>query len=139
LVHQLSLFLVGFNDLVQTSLQDHDGVRESSVTSSFITLFGLLNLLVFDLQDIIFILKLYLESVDLILELLFFFLVFSLEGDDLVIGLFGDFANSLIISVLVFGLLSVFLNLLGVSGALIVGTGQLFSKHVDLFPQSFIF
>jgi hypothetical protein len=48
LVHELSLFLVGFNDLVQSSLQNDNGVRKSGL-SSFLALFGLLSLLFFDL------------------------------------------------------------------------------------------
>tara|TARA_B110000305_G_scaffold238234_1_gene303208 strand:+ start:772 stop:1155 length:384 start_codon:yes stop_codon:yes gene_type:complete len=90
LVHQLSLFLVGFDDFIQTSLQNNDGVRESGFTG-FLTLFGLFGLLFFDLQNVVFILEFHLKLMDLYFEILFFLLMLGLKGDDLVICLFCDF------------------------------------------------
>jgi len=91
LVHELSLLLVGFNDLVQTSFQNDNGVRKSSISSSFLTFFGLLSLLFFDLQDIVFVLEFHLKLMNLNLEVLFLLLMFSLKGDDLVVCLLSDF------------------------------------------------
>lgn len=140
LVHQLSFFLVRVDDLVQSQLQDDDWVGEFKAFGSSICSFlvGLVEAFLLRVDALVFFFELELKLLDLALESFFFFFVLGLKSNDLVVCLLSYLGHGLVILVLVLGIFLGLLDCLVIALALILGTGQLFSEHVDLPFKSLI-
>lgn len=107
LVHELSLLLVRLDDLVEAATQDHDGVRELSLSlllgglSSFSLL--LLFLLVEANSIFVTLLQRLMVVGDLTVEMVLLFFILGLQSDDLNSGVLSDTADLLETLVLLFG------------------------------------
>ena len=135
LVHELSLLLVGLDDLIQSSLSDHDRVGEtSSLVSASVLSSLLVEVLVIKFNHLILLLELQLQFLNDILEFLLFLLMLSLESNDLIIGFLSDFADGLVVLVLEFSLLLGLFDGLGVPFTLPLARGKFLSKKIDLPP-----
>lgn len=101
LVHELSLLLVGLDDLIQSPLSNYDRVGEASSLVCVSILSSLLiEVLVIEFNHLILLFKLELQLLDDVLEFFLFFLMLRLESNDLIIGLLCNFAYRLIVLVL---------------------------------------
>ena len=142
LVHQLSLLLVGFNDPVQSPLEDHHRVRVLCLSRQLLRL-GLLSLLVLLLLVVVVLLlsrfgqRLIVALNDHIKAVLFL-LKLSHNGDDLDSSLLSDSSNGQALLVLKFSLTLDLIDLLYDFDLLLLGRGKFLSHGVDFLSHGLV-
>lgn len=79
-----------------------------------------------------------LQFLNLLLKLSAFIFSFGLQSNDMVLGLFSNFDNSLVVFILKFSLFSTLFDVLFIPGTFTFARSQFFTKHVDLTTEMLI-